>query len=318
MTMLRDRIRKTLLPFVAGKKARSFLRFVEACKYMDWRVWDREGGNQTIYDSLAAGKPQAIGRFGSTELQAIRNYLRYRHLPDWQEQTAIYRRTLYTHSGVFPDSPEVYQRFCEYMLEEVLPEVDVMAVWFNTNESNIVRKYSPNARVIPLVSLESYSFQRNRWTRFLEGKKVLVIHPFVNTIRFQFPRRHEIWGGQTDILPDCDLLQIAAPHYPALVPPIHGDWFYALNDMKQQMAHTDYDVALIGAGAYSLPLAVHAKKMGKVGIHLGGALQVYFGIKGRRWEHNPVFTKFFNEYWIRPLPEDTPEGNEVIEGGCYW
>lgn len=315
---LTDRIRKAMMPLMQHKSARSFLRFIEACKYLDWRVWDQEGGNRLIYQALASGKPQAIGRFGSTELQAIRNYLRYRHLPNWHELVSRYSRTLYTHSGVFPDTPEIYQRFCEYMLDDVLPESTVMAVWFNTGEANIVKKYSSAASLIPLVSLESYLFRTDPWTRFLEGKRVVVIHPFANSIRRQCGKRREIWRGDEDILPNFDLVQIQAPHYPALVAPRFPDWFASLEDMQSQMAALDFDVALIGAGAYSLPLAVHAKKLGKHGIHLGGALQIYFGIKGRRWDQHPVISRFYNEHWIRPLPEDTPLNNATIEGGCYW
>jgi hypothetical protein len=113
-------------------------------------------------------------------------------------------------------------------------------------------------------------------------------------------------------------LQIAVPYQPILAPPRHTDWFQALADMQRQMTAIDFDVALIGAGAYSLPLVVHAKKLGKVGIHMGGAVQLYFGIMGGRWDKNPAIQSFVNESWVRPLPEDTPPNNKLIEGGCYW
>ena len=50
--------------------------------------------------------------------------------------------------------------------------------------------------------------------------------------------------------------------------------------MKSQMDQTDYDIALIGCGAYGFPLAAHAKRMGKQAIHMGGSLQLLFGIRG--------------------------------------
>jgi hypothetical protein len=28
--------------------------------------------------------------------------------------------------------------------------------------------------------------------------------------------------------------------------------------------------------------------------------------------------RFYNEYWVRPLPEETPAEAGVVEGGCYW
>lgn len=314
-----ETLKKVLTPIMAYRSMRSLMRFIEACKYLDRRVWDLEGGNRLIYQALTSGKPQAIGRFGSTELQAIRSYLRYRQLPDWEQKTAIYRETLYSHSGVFPNTPEIYQRFCESMLADVLPEATVMAVWFNAGEANIIKKYCLAPSIIPLGSLETYYCRcSDLWTQFLEGKRVLVIHPFVNSIRLQYSKRMEIWNGRKDILPAFDLIQIRAPHYPVLVPPKFPHWFASLEDLQNQMSELDFDVALIGAGAYSFPLAVYAQKLGKHGIHLGGALQIYFGIKGKRWDQHPVISKFYNEHWIRPLPEDTPQGTQLIEGGCYW
>lgn len=47
------------------------------------------------------------------------------------------------------------------------------------------------------------------------------------------------------------------------------------------MDKIDYDICLIGCGAYGFPLAAHAKRKGKKAVHLGGALQLLFGIKGK-------------------------------------
>ncbi len=48
------------------------------------------------------------------------------------------------------------------------------------------------------------------------------------------------------------------------------------------------------------------KKDGKSGIHLGGATQILFGIKGKRLESIPAVSNLINEHWVRPLPEETP------------
>lgn len=57
---------------------------------------------------------------------------------------------------------------------------------------------------------------------------------------------------------------------------------------------------------------------GKKAIHLGGPLQLLFGIKGGRWDNGDIGKVFYNEYWTRPLLEETPEKFKNIEGGCYW
>ena len=204
------------------------------------------------------------------------------------------------------------------MIQEILPEISLLGVWFNTGESHIVRRYASAAKIIPTRCLESYYYERDHWTATLRGKNVLVMHPFESTMRRQYEKRLDIWRGQDSVLPEFNMLLVRVPHQPSLVQSSHADWFAALEDLKHQMSSKDFDIALIGAGAYSLPLAVHAKRLGRKGIHLGGATQIYFGIKGRRWDRHPVISNFYNEYWTRPLPEDTPSGNRVIENGCYW
>lgn len=64
----------------------------------------------------------------------------------------------------------------------------------------------------------------------------------------------------------------------------YKDWFKALEDMKTKISDIDFDIALIGAGAYGMFLGAHCKVLGKKAIHMGGALQLLFGIKGSRWD----------------------------------
>ena len=79
-----------------------------------------------------------------------------------------------------------------------------------------------------------------------------------------------------------------------------------------------YDVAIIGCGAYGFPLAAKLKNAGKQVIHMGGATQILFGIKGRRWEENPRAQLKFNDAWVHPKKEETPKKCGVVENGCYW
>ena len=55
---------------------------------------------------------------------------------------------------------------------------------------------------------------------------------------------------------------------------------------------------------------------GKKPYTWGGATQMLFGIKGKRWEDE--YGEFMNEHWIRPSKEETPINAMKIENGCYW
>jgi hypothetical protein len=153
------------------------------------------------------------------------------------------------------------------MINEILPEITQLVVWFNLQEANIAKHYASMAKYIPIGALETYCIEIKPWTKWLENKNVLIIHPFKKSIEYQYARKHKIWSSG-DILPDFNLKVIAPPQSPALIKPVHNSWFESLEDLKEKMNNTDFDVALIGAGAYSLPLAVHAKKLGKHGIHV--------------------------------------------------
>jgi hypothetical protein len=77
--------------------------------------------------------------------------------------------------------------------------------------------------------------------------------------------------------------------------------------------------SIIGAGAYGLPLAACAKKMGKISIHLGGATQLLFGIKGKRWEERSEYANLINEYWTYASEEEKPPHGDKVDGtGPYW
>jgi hypothetical protein len=76
--------------------------------------------------------------------------------------------------------------------------------------------------------------------------------------------------------------------------------------------------ALIGCGGIGMLVAHKLKERGVIAIVLGGAIQVLFGIKGRRWENHSVISKFWNEFWVSPSEAETPAGSSAIEGGCYW
>jgi hypothetical protein len=121
-------------------------------------------------------------------------------------------------------------------------------------------------------------------------------------------------------LPDFELKTIKAVQTVAGEKSEHSSWFTALDYMKIQMDAIDYDVAIIGCGAYGLPLAAHAKRKGKKAIHLAGVTQLLFGIKGKRWENYIVwpYKNLFNDHWIRPGEHERPQNAQVVEGACYW
>ena len=88
--------------------------------------------------------------------------------------------------------------------------------------------------------------------------------------------------------------------------------------MEDEMDQLDYDIAIIGCGAYGFNLAAHAKRTGHKAIHLEGASQLLFGIIGKRWENKEYYKDIINEHWCRPDESERPATANSVEGGCYW
>lgn len=280
-----------------------------------------------ISKALLSDKPVMIARLGSTEMLCMINYLgvkypaKYKSVkgyitsqtpPWWWSKSAIHQ--IQNWSGFFPARVDMVEKFCELMVED-LPNVDILGSWLK-EESFFTQELS-SAKKVMLEDLEPF-FTSNPWTKALENKKVLVVHPFARTIKSQFERRERLFDN--DLLPSFDLDVIQAVQSIAGQETDFKDWFEALDSMKAQLAGKEFDVCILGCGAYGFPLASFVKKMGKKAVHLGGVTQLLFGIKGARWEQYHVYpyANLFNEYWVRPGKEETPEKSNLVEDSCYW
>lgn len=268
-------------------------------KYAGHTILSSNDANKYIYDNLMNNKPFLAGRFGSTELLNIRSFdfggfigqkydraFHFNHLCEW--------------SGFFPNDIKLLPRFVDEM-KTACKELDFLAVWFQPFEDYYIKKImKPELKISYLLDFEPWADDFH-WSAALEGKKVLVIHPFENTIRNQY-RNRDLLFPNTDILPKFELKTLRAVQTLAgTVDPRFSTWFDALEWMYEEAMKIDFNIAIVGCGAYGLPLAARLKQSGKQAIHLAGATQLLFGIKGKRWEANEAFAyvrEWFNESWI--------------------
>jgi hypothetical protein len=122
-----------------------------------------------------------------------------------------------------------------------------------------------------------------------------------------------------DVLPNFNLITIKAPQTIGFNHSEFTNWEEAFCYLKSEIDKVNFDIAIIGCGSYGFPLGGYIKTIGKKAIHLGGATQILFGIKGKRWENNSNrIIEFYNDYWVRPNEKEKPKNYENIEGGCYW
>jgi len=275
-----------------------------------------EEGAATLSEVVRSGHPATVGKIGASELRACREAEELRSGRKSKVLCSILHE-LHLHSGVFPPTQETLIRFADAFVEAA-PEIDVLGVWFLDGERNFVGRHVPKARLIRLIPLEPYTSKETPWSALLAGKRVVVVSPFTRSIESQYARRGEVWRARPEVLPGFQLRTVRVPLSDCLVKSPYPDWFAALDALKRKLASEPFDVAIIGAGAFSIPLAVEAKRLGGIGIHLGGATQLLFGILGGRWEDSECLRPFVNDSWVRPSGDERPARFRKMEGGSYW
>lgn len=279
--------------------------------YLDKKVFTAEQGNNLLYSALLEGKPFAAVRFGAVEARCVSSWLSGSKYTDY-DYVAIKDA-----AGFFPSEREYMDQFCKLYMDKV-KKADILAVWGVRNEKKFVNEFCPNATLIEAMSLEPY-FCIKPWSKALENKKVLIIHPFVKSISKQLRNNREKIFVSQEVLPLFKKVEyVKAVQSNAGEKPGYATWFEALESMKNKIDKADYDVAIIGAGAYGLPLAIYCKEKGKMAIQMAGATQILFGIKGKRWENRKKYKALINEYWIKASKEETPKEKNKVEGGSYW
>jgi hypothetical protein len=281
-----------------------------------------------IYDKLSSPEPTMIARFGSTELTCLINYLGVIDIHNnpwnfisgkkdyWWWEPAIIQQ-MKDWSGFFPADIPSIEQFCELFLADI-PQVDILGSWL-PNELKL-KSYLGNAVKVDFELLNPY-FSKLPWTRALRGKRVVVVHPFAHTIKEQYKKRSLLF--KDDLLPEFELRTVKAVQSIAGETTEFATWFDALEYMKAEIDKEDYDICLIGCGAYGFSLAAHVKRSGRKGFHIGGSLQLLFGIRGKRWEDANYnkdynFSALINEHWVKPDASERPTKADVVEGACYW
>ena len=180
---------------------------------------------------------------------------------------------------------------------------------------NLVAKRTPHIPKVNARVLEPYYFlEEESWMPLLKGKRILIIHPFVETIKQQLPRLNSIFPNKS-WFEDCTFTVISPP---MTLAGNHQNMSWDKHLTAFLLKQYDFDVALIAAGGYGMLIADDLFKRGKSVMYIGGALQLFFGIIGRRWFENKEIMAMVNDEWVRPLPADKPMGATKVEKGCYW
>ena len=301
------RIRHKLLVDILG------LKYKEVSRICGQTMLDWEESNRIIAKYIRDGAPFCLLRPGNGE---------YSLANQWDEHllfgTRRYRnQTVYR--NMCDNSDEYAKKWVE-IFEEDLKEADIYACFGQDAymEHYLMEAYAKPRYIIHAGYINALWLD-DPWWRELKGKKVLIINPFVETMEMQYKRRELVWGVK-EVLPEMDIRFLKSVWY------ISSDdnsgfsnWFEALEYLYAEAAKIDFDIALISCGPFSTFLAAKFKRDGKQAIQCGGVLQIFFGIRGARWDDSEPYKQFYNEYWVRPPKVEAPKGTDKLDNGIsYW
>ncbi|MCR4562638.1 MAG: hypothetical protein K5694_05505 [Bacilli bacterium] len=272
-----------------------------------------EDTGRQIKERIESGEPFSAIRFGGTEISCLNGHEKIQLGLKKTYKDSI-RWAMKIRGGFFPPEDEILNQYCDEF-EKYSQYIDYLAISNLHMEDYFYLKYCPNAKVISNWGLEPLL---GMWSSALKGKKVLIITGFKQEILDQYKKREDLFPNE-DILPEFASLEVLeAPHtqgdldeYPA------QNSLILLEEMKKKISEIDFDIALVGAGAYGSLLCLYCRSLGKSAIQTGGSIQTLFGIMGKRWENREHVAKRVNENWIRPYNKP-PKGFEKIDKGAYW
>jgi hypothetical protein len=267
--------------------------------------------NDHLKAAIESNEPFAAIRIGAVEMGALNNY---------EKISLGFRKTfkpsvihsMKHNAGFFPCTQKDLTFYAKHFFKDA-NKTDYIGVSGIHMEAYITKRYMPNAQ--PIL-YEAFEPLHGDWIQALAGKRVLVISPFASDIKKQFAKMDHVFPP--GVVPSFTLIT-----YESVLTlgneldARYDTWFEALDAMKVDILKLDFDIALIGAGAYGSYLAWYIKSsLRKQAIQTGGATQTLFGLLGKRWEHRHHVTMYVNEHWIRPTR--IPKGAEHVEHGAYW
>jgi hypothetical protein len=275
-----------------------------------------------IQRALENGHGALIGRNGTIELTCFLLYNKEKKIDSER------LKTLELNAGVFFSKPtEFPEWFAEY--KKAVNSADVLACgWYAPlarPELQNIQTENPGAIKIPLRSLEPYYVEGPSWLNALENQHVAIVSSFTESIQEQVDILDRIWRTKPELFP----VQVNWSFVRSFYSPVLGQgkcqwpteiksWKDAVDFLEQEVINTGAKICLIGCGGLGMPLASRLKSKGIIAIVMGGAIQILFGIKGRRWENHSVISEFFNSDWMWPKDSEIPNGAKQVEGGCYW
>lgn len=280
--------------------------------------------------AVAHGAGFAGGKIGFSEQHWLQYPAFLESAPDARQRRAfemVLRYHFRVQSGVYPADSDFARAFAERYAED-LRQLDWLGIFGAQGEASLVRYHRLPCRLLHFRDMEpdrsSPANESLCYLRHFAGLRLLLVAPFADLLRQRATREtfEAVWSRTGK--PWFEPARVMAVEFPYGFEERTRSRFPTVWDLRDHIAARidamEYDVALIAAGGLGIPLAAHVKRTGRIGISLGGHLQVLFGVLGSRWRNIESWRRrYFNEHWI-DMPERYRPANwqRLTDNGAYW
>lgn len=229
-------------------------------------------------------------------------------------------------SGVFPADPSFYLLFNKLYMEHVR-NLDCIGIFYYPRELELIGHYQLSNKLVHYMEQEpdrsSPSNDKRCYLQYFRNKKILLVCPFAGLLKQRATKEifEGVWSktGKRWFYPrSIDALEF--PYgFSNEAQKSYATAIELLKEITTEIEKKNFDIALIAAAGLAIPIASYVKNMGKIGIDLGGHLQVLFGVIGKRWrEREDWKMDYFNEWWIDMPANYRPKETDVCDQGAYW
>ena len=202
----------------------------------------------------------------------------------------------------------------------------LLGIWDSTMymQGELYLKYLKNKNIKKMCAqgLEPFYYMddpKYNINNLLQNKKILIITSHKETTKLQLNKLDMLYNKP--IFDKSNTFYVYKPAQQNAGNHDTNSWTHHYNlmcaDLLNIKREFDYDLALVSAGGFGMLLCnfIYTNTNASV-VYVGGSLQLYFGIMGKRWINNSAIIKNIN--WIYPLDVDKPSNIQLCEDGCYW
>ena len=296
-----------------------------------WTLQEREIGFTALQKLLLeTRKPIYIGRLSGVETAIIGKFLTNKPI------TLEKIRALSNNAGIYCTNEKSLLEYIRLSIDS-FKHTDLLGVFKNNCGrqnidclyyllKNITLKMIPGMVVEPFYYFEKTKYHSGkleyRLNEYYNNKTILIITSHIHSCKQQVENGHyKNCFAPYNIFGDCTFKFVKPPVTLGGMSQI--DWLEHYEKFKEDLVEVgDFDVALVSCGGYATPVCDFIyTQLGKSCIYIGGPLQLFFGVIGRRWYHHEVIKQYLmrnRTYWIQPLKVHIPPNAQTVEVGRYW